>query len=116
MVIDKNKAEHYVWGEVCDGWHLLKRDDLSIIAERIPPGASESRHVHSKARQFFYVLQGQAIIEMDGQRFTLNQDQGLEIPPGQAHQFINASNAEVHFLVISQPTTRGDRIESPLEA
>lgn len=23
-MISKETAEHYVWGEICDGWHLVK--------------------------------------------------------------------------------------------
>ena len=66
MVISIENAEHYIWGEINDGWHLLKRDDMSVIQERVPPQVK--------------------------------------------HQFKNNSKTEVHFLVISVPTTRGDRI------
>ena len=41
--IDRSSAEHYVWGEVNDGWHLVKRDDMSVITERIAPGSSEMK-------------------------------------------------------------------------
>ena len=57
-----DSAEHYVWGGVCDGWHLLKRDDLSVIRERVPAGAAETPHRHARSRQFFYVLEGEAVI------------------------------------------------------
>lgn len=109
--VDRSNAEHYVWGDDCDGWHLLKRDDLSVIAERVPAGAREARHVHARSRQFFFILSGCAVIEVDGHRNELGAGQGLEIAPGQAHQFRNEADAEVHFLVISQPTTRGDRTD-----
>jgi mannose-6-phosphate isomerase-like protein (cupin superfamily) len=110
-VVDRSSAEHYVWGEVCDGWRLVLREDLSVIAERVPPGGQETRHFHTKARQFFYILRGCAIIEADGERVALSEGQGLEMPPGVPHQFINESFEDVHFLVISHPTTRGDRTE-----
>ncbi len=32
MLISIEKAEHYLWGGNCDGWHLLKRDDMSVIS------------------------------------------------------------------------------------
>ena len=35
---------------------MLNRPELSVIQERVPPGDRERRHLHSKARQFFYVL------------------------------------------------------------
>lgn len=56
--IDKANAEHYVWGGSNDGWHLVKRDEMSVIQERIVPGGAEVRHYHQRARQFFYVLSG----------------------------------------------------------
>jgi mannose-6-phosphate isomerase-like protein (cupin superfamily) len=100
---------HYVWGDHCDGWHLLRSDSLSVIEERMPPGALEQRHFHSHARQFFYVLEGELTMELDGQLVVLGTRQSLEIPPGQAHQAMNKSVADVRFLVISQPPSHGDR-------
>ena len=106
-------AEHYVWGKVCDGWRLLDEADLSVIQERVPPGAAETRHMHSQARQFFYVLSGTATIEVGEERIAVAAGQGLHVPSGVAHRFVNGSREDVHFLVISAPTTRGDRVEVP---
>ena len=30
-IVDRSSAEHYVWGGVCDGWHFVKRQDMSVI-------------------------------------------------------------------------------------
>jgi mannose-6-phosphate isomerase-like protein (cupin superfamily) len=107
--VDIGSAEHYCWGEGSDGWHLLKRDDLSVIRERVPPGGAETRHRHARSRQFFYVLEGAAVLEVDGVRHALAAGQGLHVPPGAAHRFRNESGAEVHFLVVSAPKSHGDR-------
>ena len=53
--IGHRNAEHYTWGEDCDGWHLVREPALSVIEESMPPGAQEVRHYHEKAQQFFYV-------------------------------------------------------------
>lgn len=110
--VDREQARHYRWGDVCDGWHLLERSDLSVIEERVPAGASEARHCHAVARQFFYILEGDAVMELEGNRLALRAGQGIEIPPGAQHQFRNDSTADVRFLVISMPTTRGDRVDA----
>jgi mannose-6-phosphate isomerase-like protein (cupin superfamily) len=102
-------AEHYVWGEVCDGWHLLKEPNLSVIEERVPPGAGEAKHFHSTARQYFFVLSGSATLEFDGRKVSFGSGEGVHVPPGVAHRFVNESGEEVRFLVISSPSTRGDR-------
>lgn len=102
-------AAHYVWGRQCDGWHLLEGDDLSVIEERMPPGTTEVRHRHARSRQFFYVLEGEATLELDGVNHRLAAGQGLHVPPGAAHQMRNESEAELRFLVVSSPRSHGDR-------
>lgn len=110
MVISIENAEHYIWGDVCDGWPLLKHDDMSVIQERVPAGAAEVMHYHNSARQFFYILQGEGSMIFEEQEVTLKKGQGIEIAPQVKHQFKNQSNDDVHFLVISVPSTRSDRI------
>jgi mannose-6-phosphate isomerase-like protein (cupin superfamily) len=62
----QSNVEHYVWGDSCDGWHLVLHTDLRIIEECVPAGASEVRHYHQKAQQLFFILGGQAIMEVGG--------------------------------------------------
>jgi mannose-6-phosphate isomerase-like protein (cupin superfamily) len=102
-------AEHYMWGSDCDGWHLVKRPELSVIRERMPPGVSEARHSHAAARQFFYILSGSAVLEVEGVEFTLPAGDGLEVAPRARHQIFNRSEAPLEFLVVSQPHSHGDR-------
>ena len=103
-------ADHYVWGEVCDGWHLVRDADLSVIEESMPPGAQEVRHYHNRAQQFFYILIGEATMETDGETIRLRAGEGVRILPGTTHKILNESSAPVRFLVISQPPSHGDRV------
>ena len=108
--ISRQSAEHYVWGGTGDGWHLVRASALSVIEERMPPGAREVRHCHAHSRQFFYVLSGTLTIEVEGARHRLDPRTGLELSPGVAHQAINDGSTDVEFLVVSTPPSHGDRI------
>ena len=112
QVLSLQNAEHYTWGAGCDGWHLVKQPDLSVIEERMPPGASEVRHHHVHSRQFFYCLSGELTLEVEHHDYILHSGEGLEILPCQRHQAMNRSQAEAHMLVVSQPPSHGDRILS----
>ncbi len=111
--ISVGTAEHYTWGGRCDGWHLVKRPELSVIQERMPPGTAEVRHLHRSARQFFYVLRGRAHLEAGGTDHELTAGEGLEVAPGTPHQMSNTSESEVEFIVVSQPHSHGDREPAP---
>ena len=108
-VISNNNAEHYIWGDVCDGWHLAKSSNLSVIQERVPPGAKEVMHYHHHSEQFFYVLTGQATLLVNDEAHVLKQGEGMHVPAGVSHQMMNAHDVDVHFLVISTPPSHGDR-------
>lgn len=109
LKISKQNAEHYIWAEICDGWHLVKNEELSIIHERMPINTSEVKHYHQNARQFFFVLSGTATMEIGDKEIILNQQEGIEVPPLIPHQMFNKSKDEIEFLVISQPNSKADR-------
>ncbi len=110
MIVSIENVERYRWGETCDGWHLLKRDDMSVIQERVPAGGAEVMHYHERARQFFYILEGEGRMIFDDHEVILEKGRGLEISPMTKHQFVNKSQTDVHFLVVSVPSTHGDRV------
>jgi quercetin dioxygenase-like cupin family protein len=114
-IVSTANAQHYHWGQSCDGWHLLALDELSIIQERMPPGSSEQRHRHTRARQFFYVLEGEVTIELEGAVHRLQRGEGLHVPPSSAHQVRNEGASDASFVVVSSPKSHGDRIAAPLE-
>jgi|SRR6185503_5346640 len=110
MITSTENAEHYTWGNNCDGWPLLRSDSLSVIQERMPPGTSEQLHYHDRAQQVFYILSGTAIFEVDGQIETVNANQSIHIPPKAKHRISNNGATDLHFLVISEPKSQGDRV------
>ena len=109
-LISRDNAEHYEWGEKCDGWYLVKGPNLSVIEEQMPAGATETLHYHKQSQQFFFMLSGEATMETAGQEVRLAAGQGLHIMPGTHHRIRNSSNQPIRFLVISGPPSHGDRV------
>jgi mannose-6-phosphate isomerase-like protein (cupin superfamily) len=111
MPINRENAEHYRWGHECDGWHLVKDSALSVIEELMPPGAAEIRHQHRRAQQFFYILSGEVLMEVEGKTTLVPAGSGMRILPGVGHQIRNPSSTPARFLVISQPPSHVDRMD-----
>jgi mannose-6-phosphate isomerase-like protein (cupin superfamily) len=110
MIRSITNTEHYIWGENCDGWHLLKSDTLSVIQERMPPGTGEQLHYHHHAQQLFYILSGTASFEVAGIINTVEAGQSIHVIPNIKHRILNNGDADLHFLVISEPKAHGDRV------
>lgn len=108
--ISRENAPHYVWGDNCDGWHLLQESNLSVIEERMP-----RRHLrgaslpHERSAVFLHFIR-QAVMETNNEQILLLAGEGVAIPLRTRQQFRNHSEEPVRFLVISQPSSYGDRV------
>ncbi|MFT6787748.1 MAG: mannose-6-phosphate isomerase-like protein (cupin superfamily) [Pseudoalteromonas rhizosphaerae] len=108
--ISIENAEHYNWGDNCDGWHLVQSEQLSVIQERVPSGACEMAHKHEFAEQFFFILSGQASLKVEAETHILNPQQGLHVPAGAVHQLCNYGQDDLVFIVTSTPPSHSDRV------
>lgn len=109
-IVDIANAEHYEWGDKCDGWHFVKTDSLSVIKETMPPTTKEALHYHDKSQQFFYILSGIATFEINGLVYNVGQNRGISIRPGIKHRILNNSDSDLEFIVVSEPKSHGDRV------
>ena len=109
-VIDKQVADHYIWGAGCDSWVLTESAGLSVKQERMPSGTKEQLHFHVLAQQFFYVLTGCATFYIDREPYFVSALQGIAISPSVNHYIANETTTDIEFLVISQPSTMGVRV------
>jgi hypothetical protein len=50
-------------------------------------------------------------MELDGHVYTVPAQSGIEVAPGIPNQARNESDADVHFLVTSSPSSRQDRTD-----
>jgi mannose-6-phosphate isomerase-like protein (cupin superfamily) len=75
----------------------------------MPLGTAGVNHFHEKARQFFYVLPGVAVLDANGVAAELHPGDGTEIALGVPLQTKNGGSGNVEFLVVSNPHSHGGR-------
>lgn len=111
--VTKATAGHYSWGDGCEGWHFADEPGLAVIRERMPPGTSETPHLHDRATQFFFVLGGHAAITVGKEVARVGPGQGLTVRPGISHTVRNDGSEALELIVVSAPPTRNDRRNLP---
>ena len=108
-IIDKQTAQHYLWGENSESWILADTEALSVKQEVMQAGAKEKLHFHTHARQFFFILKGTAAFYLNNEKKMLTGQQGILVAPQTLHYIANETGEPLEFLVISQPATHSDR-------
>jgi quercetin dioxygenase-like cupin family protein len=109
-IVSRKNAPYYKWPSECEGWRLVDTPELSVEEEMFPPGAMEEQHYHKIARQFFYLVDGAAHLQVEGKKHQLRKGQGFEVDPGVRHKIINQLDQNAVLLVVSAPSAKGDRV------
>lgn len=101
--------EHYKWGDDFDAWYLVKTNNLKVVKKSLPSGGRDGRHYHNTMEQYYFIIEGKASIELEGEHFLLEKNQGLYISRGSIHRISNDTKNELVFTVTSTPPTHHDR-------
>jgi len=73
----------------------------SLAEASIPAGRATDRHYHKKSEEFYFLLEGEGTMEIDGETRAVVPGDAILIPPGAWHQ-ITASTA-LRFLCCCAP-------------
>ncbi|MFO1307156.1 MAG: cupin domain-containing protein [Burkholderiales bacterium] len=77
---------------------------------RYAPAAYVEEHVHAVQEQIYYVLEGEGVLTLDGERRLMRAHDYVWVPPGVRHGFTNTGTAGLVFLVVTTPA-----VDEPLD-
>jgi mannose-6-phosphate isomerase-like protein (cupin superfamily) len=60
-------------------------------------------HAHKVQEQIYHVLEGEALMEIAGERRVVRRHDVIFIPPGTSHAIHNTGLTNLVFLVITSP-------------
>jgi len=72
---------------------------------RYAPKAFVAPHTHRIQEQVYHVLDGEGLMEMDGQRRVVRRHDVVFVPPGVEHALYNTGLGALTFLVITAPVS-----------
>jgi quercetin dioxygenase-like cupin family protein len=77
----------------------------SLAEASLDPGRSTQRHYHREAEEIYFLLEGDAELELEGERRWVVPGDAILIPPGSRHEIV-AGAAGVRFLCCCAPPYR----------
>jgi mannose-6-phosphate isomerase-like protein (cupin superfamily) len=75
----------------------------SLAEARLPAGASTTPHYHRQTEEIYYILNGRAKMEIDGEFREVGPGDAIAIPRGTRHQITNTGRETLKFLCCCAP-------------
>lgn len=67
------------------------------------PMAHAEGHVHDVQEQVYHILEGEGLIELDGEMHVVKKHDVVYIPPGVFHSVSNSGLRDLIFIVVTTP-------------
>src|SRR2546423_12555483 len=74
----------------------------SLAEARVPAGGATQRHYHKKSEEFYFILEGAGVMEINGESCEVKVGDAILIPPGAWHT-IRAIHSSLRFLCCCAP-------------
>ena len=81
---------------------LYNAENAQAIHIQLEPGQELRKHI-TPVNVFFYILEGQGIVEIGGEQETVSKDMLIESPAKIPHRLLNKSKEIFRFLVVKAP-------------
>jgi len=69
------------------------------------PMAYVALHSHKVQEQIYHVLEGEGLMEIDGERRVVRKHDVIFLPPGISHSIANSGLVDLVFLVVTSPVS-----------
>ncbi|HTT37021.1 MAG TPA: cupin domain-containing protein [Burkholderiales bacterium] len=67
------------------------------------PKAYVAPHRHRIQEQIYHILDGEGLMEIEGERTVVRKDDVIFIPPGVEHAIYNTGLTDLRFIVVTSP-------------
>jgi mannose-6-phosphate isomerase-like protein (cupin superfamily) len=79
---------------------MITKDDCDTACFTFLSVHEAGRHHHDKTTEFYYVLKGKGILELDEERVEVEPGTVVMIPPGIRHKAVG----EIEALIVGMPS------------
>lgn len=76
----------------------------SLAEATVPAGGATRRHHHRETEEFYFILGGTGVMELDGEEREVGEGDAILIPPGAWHRI--RATSDLRFLCCCAPPYR----------
>ena len=75
----------------------------SLAEAALPAGGQTDRHHHKVSEEMYYLVEGEALMEIDGEERAVTAGDAILIPVGSWHQITNTGSGVMRMIVTCAP-------------
>jgi quercetin dioxygenase-like cupin family protein len=82
---------------------ILGSERMEVVLGEIRYGGQADLHSHPGVEQAFFVIQGKAVLQVEGENEVVGPDDFIYLPPGAAHRVTPLEGPPLKVLILYAP-------------
>lgn len=107
-ILDRSEIEPFITKDNSEIREYYHSENVSLAEASLNPGQSAEYHLHQRALEIYYILEGEGLMEIEGAKQKVCRDQAILIPPGSKHRITNIGDEQLRLLCFCYPPYSDD--------
>lgn len=102
-ILDRSEIEAFITKDNSEIREYYHSENISLAEASLKPGQAAEYHLHKTSLEIYYILEGEGLMEIDGENEKVTTDQAIFIPPGSKHRITNTGDGQLRLLCFCYP-------------
>lgn len=112
-IVNRNKVKPFITKDKSEIREILSpRNSIiksqSLAEARVLPNEMTEEHYHIQTEEIYYILQGNGLMIIDGEKQEVKEFDGIAIPPRAKHKILNIGDVDLIILCCCVPAYEHD--------
>jgi mannose-6-phosphate isomerase-like protein (cupin superfamily) len=103
LIIDGSKLKSFTTKDKSEIKEFARSKNMSLAEAVIKAGQKTEYHFHKTSEEICYILEGEGLMEIEGEKEEISKDQVIVIPPGNKLRISSIGNNPLRFLCLCSP-------------
>lgn len=101
--IHRDNVEPFVTKDKAEIRELNHSKKMSLAEATVKMGQATELHYHARSEEIYYFLEGNGLMEIEGEKEEVSREHAIAIPPKKMHRITNLGNMPLRFLCFCSP-------------
>ena len=104
QIIDRNKIKPFITKDQAELREFFHSGNMSFAEATVSIRKTTEYHLHKSSEEIYYIVEGEGLMEVEGEEKKVSKDQAVSIPPKKRHRISNVGNSQLRFLCLCSPS------------
>jgi mannose-6-phosphate isomerase-like protein (cupin superfamily) len=103
QIINRDRIKPFITKDKSQIREFYHSQNVSLAEAVVDIGEITEFHFHKTSEEIYFILDGEGLIDIEGEEKKVSKDQAIIIPPKKRHRISNVGNSQLRFLCICSP-------------